>query len=260
MGAPNPLITVEPLLPATNSHPGPVYEYGEGVFQTVLAGKYDFSANSSLPVKSATSSSQRSSTRSSNLSIYYQNVRGLRTKIVPLRLMLSSCDYDVLVLTETWVHDDIANEEISSDFSIFRCDRNAMTSQHSRGGGVLIAVKRNLCCEVMSLPICVRLEQIAVRVKLQSRSLYIIAIYLPPSTQADLYSVHTDAVQHVTNRAGEDDVILSLGDFNLRNLQWHLDDEINGYIPSNISSDQEKKSHRKHALHRVETSEWLLER
>ena len=35
------------------------------------------------------------------LTLYYQNVRGLRTKTSDLRLLLSSCDYDILVFTET---------------------------------------------------------------------------------------------------------------------------------------------------------------
>lgn len=154
--------------------------------------------------------------------------------------MLSSCDYNVVVLTETWLHHDIENAEISSDLAIFRCDWSTRTSQNSRGGGVLIAVKRHSSYEEMSLPNCEQLGQITVRVKLQCRSISIVALYLPPSSHVDLYSIHTNAVQHVTNRVGDDDVTLTLGDFNLQNLQRHMDDETNGYIPSNVSSDQEK--------------------
>lgn len=35
------------------------------------------------------------------LTMYYQNVRGLRTKTNTLQKALSSCDYDVIALTET---------------------------------------------------------------------------------------------------------------------------------------------------------------
>lgn len=78
----------------------------------------------------------------SNLNIYYQNVRGLRTKLVNLRsslpLMLS---YDILILTETWLISDISDSELGLfGFIIFRLDRSIENSTHSRGGGVLIAI------------------------------------------------------------------------------------------------------------------------
>ena len=279
MEAPNPLAIVDSFLPALCSHPVPVDESGEGVFQLTLTGKYacnsSFSSSvtsvvssNSFPIRPSSNSSRRTTeanvttgrapssnsnvTQQTNrlsrsnaeyiptFSVYYQNVRGLRTKIVQLRLMLANCDYDVIVFTETWLREDIDSTEISSDYVLFRCDRSALTSQHARGGGVVIAVKNQFICERISFPNCERLEQIAVCVKAANRSLYIIAVYLPPNTHADLYSAHAHAVQHLTNRASEADIVLSLGDYNLPNLRWQLDDEVNGYIPTNANSEQEE--------------------
>lgn len=146
----------------------------------------------------------------------------------------------VLVFTETWLHADINSSEISSEYTLFRCDRSVSTSSHSRGGGVLIAVKNNIDCEFISTPNCQDLEQVAVCIKLQQRSFYIIAIYLPPNSSPELYSAHADAVQHVADLSAEHDVVLSIGDFNLPSLHWQLDCDANGYIPSNMSTDSER--------------------
>ncbi|XP_062539007.1 uncharacterized protein LOC134207301 [Armigeres subalbatus] len=141
------------------------------------------------------------------LSFYYQNVRGLRTKIESL---------------QTWLHSDISNAEISSDYTIYRGDRSESTSLHSRGGGVLIAAKNNLDCDTVSLMNCNNLEQVAIRIN------------------SELYSTHVDAVQSIIEQSSESDIILSIGGFNLPNLHWQLDHDINGYVPSNMSTDPER--------------------
>ena len=47
-------------------------------------------------------------------------------------------------------------------------------------------------------------------------------------------------MQSITDRSSSVDVILSIGDFNLPNLRWRFDDEINGFIPYNMSAEQER--------------------
>ena len=72
------------------------------------------SIETSNSITTAGSDNQRTAHSSSNcandnvassrrrfLSIYYQNVRGLRTKTSELKLGLSNCEYDVVILTET---------------------------------------------------------------------------------------------------------------------------------------------------------------
>lgn len=91
--------------------------------------------------------------RSSSLPLvlYYQNVRGLRTKLNDLHMTLSACDYDVVVFTETWLNDNIMDTELTNEYVIYRCDRSPATSQFRRGGGVLIGVKRHLQSNVYAL-------------------------------------------------------------------------------------------------------------
>lgn len=81
-----------------------------------------------------------------SLKIAYQNVRGLRTKSNEFFSKTISCSYDVVCLTETWLNNSFySNEFFSDDFVIYRKDRDSVTTGRSRGGGVAVAVRRELC-------------------------------------------------------------------------------------------------------------------
>lgn len=59
-----------------------------------------------------------------NFKIMYQNVCGLRAKLHNV-LSNSFLDYDILLLTETWLSSDIVDTELGfTGFTIFRADRN----------------------------------------------------------------------------------------------------------------------------------------
>ena len=84
-----------------------------------------------------------------NLLFYYQNADGMRTKLSDLRdsVYFNTCDYDVLILTETWLNINYTDHEFKlRNFTIFRLDRNANTSKAKRGGGVLFAVCDGISC------------------------------------------------------------------------------------------------------------------
>jgi len=133
----------------------------------------------------------------SNLNIYYQNVRGFRTKLVNLRsslpLMLS---YDILILTETWLISDISDSELGPFFfQIFRLDRNIENSPHSRRGGVLIAIKPKF----NPLPVALNVnnvEQLFVTITLKSTSILIGSTYLPPLSPLHIVELHLSTVEH----------------------------------------------------------------
>ena len=78
-------------------------------------------------------------------STYYQNVRGLRTKLDYLRTTAPTWEFDIIAFSETWLTEDISSAELGlNNYSIFRCDGSPNTSQFSRGKGrgVLIAQDR----------------------------------------------------------------------------------------------------------------------
>lgn len=60
------------------------------------------------------------------ISVYYQNVRGLRTKTSDFRYEVSTNNFDLIALTETWLHDGINSSEVfTNDYNVFRHDRAA---------------------------------------------------------------------------------------------------------------------------------------
>ena len=81
-------------------------------------------------------------TAHTELSICFTNIRSILRKRTELCSYLDNHESDILVLTETWLHDEIRNDEILADlnnYAIYRKDRN-----ERRGGGVLIAVKQQI--------------------------------------------------------------------------------------------------------------------
>ena len=92
-----------------------------------------------------------------SLFMYYQNVRGLRSKTKDFFIASSSCDFVVILLLETWLKPSIyVSELFSSKYVVYRCDRSSNNSVYENSGGVLVvpnslcvkfrAVKLSFCC------------------------------------------------------------------------------------------------------------------
>lgn len=79
------------------------------------------------------------------LKYYYQNVRGLRTKTYDFKNSVISNDYDLIVLCETWLNDNIFNNELFGEqYIVYRGDRDLNSTTKKDGGGCIIAVKSNI--------------------------------------------------------------------------------------------------------------------
>ncbi|XP_046666391.1 uncharacterized protein LOC124358142 [Homalodisca vitripennis] len=69
----------------------------------------------------------------------------IRTKIQDIKQSIPVSVYDIVVLTETNLSDDISSAELGlSNFKVFRSDRSSASSSKSSGGGVLVAVKNSI--------------------------------------------------------------------------------------------------------------------
>lgn len=168
-----------------------------------------------------------------NISIYYQNVRGLRTKIRELYLSLVECEYDIVVLTETWLHDGISSAEFAGNFSVYRCDRSVHSSDSERGGGVLIAVRPGITCTEIDFKNAPNLEQKCVRLNLgTSTSLFICTVYLNPRSELGLYEQHSKCIEELSSMLTDSDEVLIIGDYNLPGVVWSFDDDLGCHIPS----------------------------
>ncbi|XP_031332835.1 uncharacterized protein LOC116163124 [Photinus pyralis] len=156
----------------------------------------------------------------STMQVYYQNVRGIRTKMQNLMQSVFATNYDVICLTETWLNQDISSSElqISSNYNVYRQDRNILTSNLKRGGGVLIAVNKTLMSKLISTTVD-NVEHIFVLVMFLGKCYIIGNVYIPPNSHSDVYDLHCTATENVLNRY-PDHVLILCGDYNLPNIKW----------------------------------------
>ena len=159
--------------------------------------------------------------------LYYQNVRGLRTKIDSFFLAASEDEYDVIVLTETWLDDRILSTQLfGNHYTVFRNDRSPQNSSKSRGGGVLIAVSVKLNCRIDPATIHNTLEQLWVTVETQHSVISIGVVYIPPDRKSDsvLIQQHVDSIGSVLSRLDLHTEALLFGDYNQSGLRWFISD------------------------------------
>ncbi|XP_055622265.1 uncharacterized protein LOC129765851 [Toxorhynchites rutilus septentrionalis] len=155
--------------------------------------------------------------------LYYQNVRGVRTKIDDLLLAVTDCNYDVIILTETGLNDCIDSLQIfGSTFNVLRCDRSCINSNKTSFGGVLIAVHHRYSCTQIHTPHGERLEQVFAVIVIGSKRLAIGAVYIPPdrSRDVELIDEHVASVRDLCDNATCVDQVLLCGDYNQPRLQW----------------------------------------
>jgi len=100
-----------------------------------------------------------------NLKTFYQNIRGVKTKLGNFRSSIPIFNYhDVIILTETWLSPDVHDSEFRlNGYQIFMVDRNPLNSTNSRGGGVLIAIKSTIKATLISTNINT-LEQVYISI------------------------------------------------------------------------------------------------
>lgn len=145
-------------------------------------------------------------------------MRGLRTKLFLLRQTFLACDYDIIVLSETWLNENFLDSEIChSGYMVYRYDRNSKTSKLDRGGGVLIAVRSNLKSHLITNP-DVSIEQLFVNVS--DLKLTVGAVYIPPQSPEQLYGKLSKSFVSIRNQFPDSELIF-VGDFNLPLVDWH---------------------------------------
>jgi hypothetical protein len=94
---------------------------------------------------------------------------------------VSVLDVDVVAVTETWI---LSTELFSSDYIVFRKDRNFSRTFQSRGGGVALAVRSTLSVKLMDVDLAFdnlpKIDFICVKVHNVNSTIYIYLVYIPP--------------------------------------------------------------------------------
>ncbi|XP_063899933.1 uncharacterized protein LOC135119725 [Zophobas morio] len=158
-----------------------------------------------------------STSTASNFNLYYQNVRGLNTKINTFFGNVCDCEFDIVCLTETGLSSSVKSDELfGSGYSVFRRDRSFKECGLSRGGGVLIATKSTLSSSVVSIPqqYDYSIDLLAVKVKLgPNKIIVILTIYIPPSVNCDTYEKFIEFLCTLNCLLDNKECVI-IGDFN----------------------------------------------
>lgn len=161
-----------------------------------------------------------------NLRIFYQNSRGLRTKCVEFRQSLLLNDYDIVVITESWLHAGILDGEVSdSRYDVFRYDRDLPAAMKETGGGVLALVHRRLNASRVDISCSGYMEILVVTISAKTlksgKNLHIMCSYIPPDSDRIPDSVDNviNMTKSLYDRHPRDNFLI-VGDFNLPCVQW----------------------------------------
>ncbi|XP_017478949.1 PREDICTED: uncharacterized protein LOC108368584 [Rhagoletis zephyria] len=169
----------------------------------------------------------------------------MRTKSEMVHNFSEQMNYDIFVFVETWLNENFFDGEFfnSNLFNVFRKDRDAEKTGCLRGGGVLIAIKRQLQASLVTLSNGDSLlDQLCVCVNgsTPQDSLYLLASYVPPGSSFELYKAHADNIASLVLNNVKEHHLCVLGDFNLPNINWSTSISNNyGLTPNNVNSSQE---------------------
>ncbi|KAL0819973.1 hypothetical protein ABMA28_007970 [Loxostege sticticalis] len=157
--------------------------------------------------------------------MYYQNVRGLRTKTHSFYCNLANSNYDIIILTETWLKDNISNSELfDGRYIVYRRDRSVSRFQRkSDGGGVLIAVSNRFgSCRMYNWES--ECEDLWVTVTIPNTkplvTLTLCAVYLSPPVQRPALEHFVGNCHSVLEENNSRNVCL-IGDFNQGKISWN---------------------------------------
>ena len=117
--------------------------------------------------------------------IIYYNGRSLLSKIDELRLVSEATKPDIISLVETWLDNDVLNNEIFlSNYQLLRLDRNR------HGGGIALYLRNVFSCNVLLQGGPNNLEFLSVSIVHTSfvNRLCVCLFYRPPSSPVSIFN------------------------------------------------------------------------
>ncbi len=137
------------------------------------------------------------------------NSRSVSNKILFIQSYILSKLLDIICITETWLTNEHFDSEILPiDFCIYRRDRE------SRGGGILIGVKKSIPSRLYSIG-C-NAEFLAIEISTKPTVL-LCCVYVPPNSPNDYY---TNIISSLRSLSTSNHIII-LGDFNTPDINWN---------------------------------------
>jgi len=102
-------------------------------------------------------------------------------------------DFDFISLSETWLSPNINIVELGLDNYTYRYDRNSLTSNCLRCGGVLTAINNRFYSRMLHILVS-QIEQVFVIVKTNFDYIIIGNVYFPPRSTITLYKKYFDTI------------------------------------------------------------------
>lgn len=149
------------------------------------------------------------------------NARSIVNKLCELHYVLYSENYDIVCITETWLHSNINSGLLDprQQYHITRKDRSG--SQH--GGGVAIFVKRDISLiDVAIDDEFTSLELLCIDLSLETCILRFFVVYRPPNTD-QCASLYTDLLVSCLKRYSVNEqqrINIVVGDLNCPKIDW----------------------------------------
>ena len=168
------------------------------------------------------------------VTLYYQNVAGLRTKTNQTANAIRAADYDLILFTETWLNDSIFSTEIfDSSYYVYRADRNYAALNCTRGGGSLIAVRDTLGSTVLPGSENPAFDDSWAMIRSSGDTILVGCVYFPPHSSVEAYESFVATLDSLISRHRNAKIII-MGDFNLPMINWISDNDI--LIPCELST------------------------
>lgn len=143
----------------------------------------------------------------------------MNSKTTELFNSVACCNWSIIAFTETWLTSSVYDGEIfNNNYNVFRADRDFTNTNYTRGGGVLLAVDVNLSANLLDLSksrahLLNTIDILGVKVIINSHTIYIFVIYVPPSTSAADFNTLYEVICSI-NILHDNDILI-LGDFNI---------------------------------------------
>ena len=143
-------------------------------------------------------------------------MRSIKNKLNELKIIASSAKPDIIALTETWLHDDIDNNEVNIDsYTVIRKDRHRVTN--SRGDGVAFYIKNNIKIQPLSDNDNRSPEMLWIKIEssVKNEPLVLGLYYRAPNTNMqDSDEINNTIKDYCTKNT------IIIGDFNYPNADW----------------------------------------
>ena len=164
--------------------------------------------------------------------VAYFNARSIRNKINELKAYVSTNNFDIIAISETWLdfdRRDYRGELEIEGYNLYNRDRIGR-----RGGGVIIYCSDRIESMEINLPLNNDIEVLAIKIKTKSDYFNFAVVYRPPHQSAELDHTLYETLKTIVQRGG-----LIVGDFNcigLRDIRQQVREtrDLCGFIDDNF--------------------------